>query len=79
MCIEVGADGMALTEQPFCDRPLFFGRFRPGSAVLRSGEAFAGWQLVDRILADDPLAAAVLCWVRSGSAAALRAAGGQSR
>jgi hypothetical protein len=79
VCVEVGADGMALTEQPFRDRPVFFGRFRPGSAVLRSGGAFAGWQLVDRILADDPLAAAVLCWVRSGSAAVLPAAGGQAR
>jgi hypothetical protein len=75
VCIEVGADGMALTEQPVRDRPVFFGRFLPGSAVLRSGGAFAGWQIVDRILVDDPLAAAVLRWVRSGSAAVLPAAG----
>ena len=75
VCIEVGADGMALTEQPVRHRPVFFGRFLPGSAVLRSGGAFAGWQIVDRILVDDPLAAAVLRWVRWGSAAVLPAAG----
>lgn len=79
VCIEVGADGMALTEQPFRNRPLFFGRFRPGSDVLGAGGAFAGWQLVDRILADDPLVAAVLCWVRADSAAALPAIGGKAR
>jgi len=75
VCVEIGADGMALTEQPVRDRPVFFGRFVPGSAVLRSGGAFAGWEIVERILADDPLVASVLRWVQCGSAAGIPAAG----
>ena len=76
VCIEVGAAGLSLTEQPFRTRPVFFGRFLPASSVLSAAGEFAGWRLADRILVDDPLAAAVVHWVRSGSAAAVLPAAG---
>jgi hypothetical protein len=76
VCLAMCIDGLVLAEHPARERPKFFGRFVAGTQALDYAASFSLEQVAQRILAEDPHAAAVMAWVAGETERALLGADG---
>lgn len=73
LCVQIRADGMALMEQPFRDRPEFFGRFVPRAEAQPDVDTFDLWHVADHVVLHHAQIARVMSWILGEAPTALKA------